>query len=125
MKQMNTEKHESIQLTFWKMPKLTLKQRIARINKLCVKSYLEVLGYDCIVSKAGCAIFPDPLEEGKQLCVDRETNIAWYNDQKVGGVMEIARLLFEVSEKEILNDVMQYSIDKLMDKCGDRQGAIW
>src|SRR6185312_14545056 len=102
MKQMNTEKHESIQLTLWKMPKLTLKQRIARVNRLCVKSYLEILDYRCRVSDTGYAIFLDTPTEGCNLYVDRKTNQVSDDDRKlIGGVVDVACLIFEEDAKEI------------------------
>jgi len=104
----------------------TIKARQERINNLCVKTYLEILGYGTIVSHRGYAIFPSPFREEGTLYVDYGTNKARLSTGKqLGGVLDLASTLFKVPKTTILNNIMQYRIDQLMDRCKDRQGAIW
>ncbi len=96
------------------------------INNLCVKTYLEILGYGAIVSHRGYAIFPSPFHEEGTLYVDYHTNKARLNTgRQIGGVLDLASTLFKVPKTTILNNIVQYRIDLLMDRCGDSQGAIW
>ena len=102
------------------------KTRQERINNLCVKTYLEILGYGSIVSHRGYAIFPLPFHEEGTLYVDYRSNKARLNTgHQLGGVLDLASALFKVPKAVILNNIVQYRIDLLMDRCGDRQGAIW
>ena len=102
------------------------KARQEDINNLCVKTYLEILGYGAIVSHRGYAIFPSPFHEEGTLYVDYRTNKARLNTGKqLGGVLDLASTLFKVPKTTILNNILQYRIDLLMDRCGDLQGAIW
>lgn len=104
----------------------SINVRQERINNMCVKTYLEILGYGSIISSRGYAIFPSPFCEEGTLYVDYRTNKArLHTGRKIGGVLDLASDLFKVSKPTILNDIMQYRIDLLIDRCKDRQGAIW
>lgn len=102
------------------------KARQERINNLCVKTYLEILGYGSIVSHRGYAIFPSPFHEEGTLYVDFRTNkVRLSTGRQIGGVLDLASALFKVPKATILNNIMQYRIDLLINRCGDRQGALW
>ncbi|HEV2481751.1 MAG TPA: hypothetical protein VGS79_18915 [Puia sp.] len=104
----------------------TSKASQERINNMCVKTYLEIIGYGAIVSHRGYAIFPSPFHEEGTLYVDYRTNKARLNTgRQIGGVLDLASTLFKVPKSTILCNIMQYRIDLLMNRCGDRQGAIW
>ena len=105
---------------------ITKKADQERINNLCVKTYLEILGYKAIVSHRGYAIFPSPFSEEGTLYVDFRTNKARLSTGRhIGGVLDLATALFKVRKAAILNDIVPYRIDQLMSRCGDHSGALW
>jgi len=106
--------------------KMTTKEQAASINDLCVKTYMEILGYGCIVSSRGYAIFPSPFSEFGRLYVDHGKNQFWLSHGKLtGGTLDPACALFEQTQKNILKNIAPYRIDILMSRCGSRSGAIW
>jgi len=106
--------------------KITIKEQAASINNLCVKTYMEILGYGCIVSSRGYAIFPSPFSEIGRLYVDHGKNRFWLSHGNLtGGALDLACALFGETRKNILKKIVPYRIDMLMSKCGSRAGAIW
>jgi len=106
--------------------KMTTREQAASINNLCVKTYMEILGYGCIVSSRGYAIFPSPFSEIGRLYVDYDKNrFRLSHGQLTGGVLDLACALFGETKSNILKNIVPYRIDMLMSKCGSRSGAIW
>jgi hypothetical protein len=99
-----------------------------QVKDLCVKTYLEILGYGCLVSSRGYAVFPILSNlEGLNLYVSPKTN-QWrfgVNGTARGGVLELASLKFEVSREEILRNPTLYRIDVLLMVRGGTSGAVW
>ena len=106
--------------------KKTIKERIEAVNNLCVKSYMEILGYQAIYSYPEVVVFPSPFREDEKLYVSHCLN-KYFLDRggKQGGALDLASRLFKVSRAAILNNIMPYRIDLLMDRCGDRPGPAW
>ena len=104
--------------------KLSAKENADRINNMCVKTYLEILGYRGITSARGYAVFASPLGDHGSLYVDFDTKkFRLSHGRRKGGVLDLAAALFKVSKAEILRNAAFYGIDRLIDKCGDRRGA--
>jgi len=105
---------------------LSIKEQEDRVKDLCVKTYLEILGYGCLVSARGYAVFPMLFSAGGSLYVDYITN-QWRfgTGQPCGGVLEFASLRFGVTKSEILRNIDQYHIDVLLIVRGDRRGSVW
>jgi hypothetical protein len=107
--------------------KPTMKEQAAKVNNLCVKTYMEILGY-CggIVESEGLAIFNSPLCETGALYIDRQTNtFRLDHGKRQGGVLDLACAIFKETRSKILRNIALYRIDLLMSKCGERSGAIW
>jgi len=107
--------------------KPTIKQRAAMVNNLCVKTYMDILGY-CggIVEGEELAIFNSPLSETGALYIDRQTNtFRLDHGKRKGGVLDLACAIFKESRSTILRNIVLYRIDLLMSKCGSRSGALW
>jgi len=107
--------------------KPTMKEQAAMVNQLCVKTYMEILGY-CggIVEGEGLAIFNSPLSETGALYIDRQTNtFRLDHGKRKGGVLDLACAIFKESRSTILRNIALYRIDLLMSKCGLRSGALW
>ena len=106
--------------------KIPMKQHIVMVNNLCVKTYMEILGYRCIVSSRGYAIFPSPFSETGRLYVDFEKNrFRLSHGKRTGGALDLACALFGETRSRILKNIALYRIDMLMSKCESREGAIW
>jgi hypothetical protein len=106
--------------------KPTMKQQAEMVNNLCVRTYMEILGY-CggIVEEEGLAIFKSPFKETGALYVDRQTNtFRLDHGKRKGGVLDLACALFKETRSTILRNIVLYRIDLLMSKCGSRSGAI-
>jgi hypothetical protein len=102
------------------------KERVDSVNNLCVKTYMEILGYRCLISACGYAIFPSPFTIIGRLYVSYRTNrFRLSHGTQSGGVLDLACALFGQSPANILNNIAQYRLDMLMDKCGSRTGPIW
>ena len=107
--------------------KPTMKQQAEMVNNLCVKTYMEILGY-CggIVEEEGLAIFNSPFKETGALYVNRQTNtFRLDHGKRKGGVLDLACALFKETRSTILRNIVLYRIDLLMSQCGSRSGAIW
>jgi len=101
------------------------QEQAERINNLCVKSYLEILGYSCVVSARGYSIFPAVFPQEGSLYVDYDINkFRIANGPHIGGVLDLAVKLFRVSKNTILKDIVAYRIDQLIAKSGNRMGSI-
>lgn len=109
------------------MKKVTVKEQVEKVNNLCVKTYLEILGYRGItISGRNLAIFPSPFDEVGRLYIDGPTNrFRLSNGKLTGGVLELACALFGQTRSDILKNIVPYRIDQLMSRCGSRLGAIW
>jgi len=94
----------------------SLKELDDLVKGLCVKSYLEVLGYGCYISNRGFAGFPALCTAAGMLYVDFRTNQYRFGVGGIprGGVLEIAALCFEVSTLQVLLNFASYRIDILM-----------
>jgi hypothetical protein len=107
-------------------PKRPTKERIEEVNDLCVKTYMEILGYKAILTHPSYVVFPSPFPKTEKLYVSHSTN-KYFLDHggKDGGVLDLASRLFKISKTTILMDLMPYKIDLLLDRCGDRPGPAW
>lgn len=106
----------------------SLKELEDRIDDLCVKTYLEILGYGCYVSnRYGFAGFPALFTVDGMLYVDRRTNQYCFGPggKPRGGVLEIAALRFGVSKWQVLLNPSRYRIDILLIVRGHIRGAVW
>jgi len=55
--------------------KPTIKEQAAMVNSLCVKTYMDILGYPGgIIERQGIAVFNSPFDEAGRLYVDKQTN---------------------------------------------------
>lgn len=90
----------------------SIEQQTDAINNLCVKTYMELLGYGCV--------------ESARLYVDHDTNRFRLSDKKLtGGVLDLASALFLKENTEILKNICLYRIDQLLIVCGNRAGSFW
>lgn len=106
--------------------KMPMKERIEAVNNLCIKSNMEILGYQAIYSFPEVVVFPSPFREDEKLYVSHNLNKHFLDSGgKLEGAFDLASRLFKVSRSAILNSIMPYRIDLLMDRCGDRPGPAW
>jgi len=107
--------------------KPTMKEQAAMVNNLCVKTYMDILGYPGgIIERQGIALFNSPFDDAGRLYVDKQTNRFRLSHGRVkGGVLDLACAIFKESRSTILRNIALYRIDLLMSKCGSRSGAIW
>lgn len=107
---------------------LSFAEREDQVKDLCIKTYLEILGYGCLQSARGYAVFPALTNsEGLKIYVNPTTN-HWrfgVNGLPKGGVLEFASLGFQVSKEEILQNPAHYRIDILLAVRGHIRGAVW
>ena len=106
--------------------KASIEQQADAINNLCVKTYMELLGYGCLESARGYVIFPSPFSPFARLYVDHETNRFWLSDGKLtGGVLDLACALFLKKKTDILKNISLYRIEQLMYVCDNQPGSFW
>ena len=76
--------------------KKTIKERINAVNNLCVKSYMEILGYQAIYNYPEVVVFPSPFREDEKLYVSHNLN-KYFLDHGGGrgGVLDLASRLYE------------------------------
>jgi hypothetical protein len=106
--------------------KMKIKEQVEKLNNLCVKTYLEILGYSGVtISGRGLTIFASPFDEVGRLYVDLDSNRFRLSHGKfTGGVLDLACALFGETGNNIIRNIALYRIDLLMTKCGSRSGAI-
>jgi len=106
---------------------MLLKEQCELVNNLCVKTYMEVLGYYGVtISGKALAIFPSPFDEVGRLYVDKHINRFRLSHGKLtGGTLDLACALFKETPNHIVRNIALYRIDLLWTKCGSRSGAIW
>lgn len=99
-----------------------------QVKDLCVKTYLEILGYGCYISsRGGYAGFPALYTAEGILYVDRNLNKYRFGPKGIprGGVLEFASQNFQVSKDEILRNPSRYRIDILLIVRGHIRSAVW
>ncbi|HEY4064139.1 MAG TPA: hypothetical protein VGM30_19670 [Puia sp.] len=103
---------------------LSLEEQTELINSLCVKTYLEILGYYHVNCRA-YVVFASPISAGR-LYVDFHTNrFRLSHGSLTGGVLDLACAIFRKEKTVILKNLSLYRIDLLLYACGDRRGACW
>lgn len=104
-----------------------IKEQAEMVNSLCVKTYMDILGYPGgIIERRGIAIFNSPFDEAGRLYVDKQTNKFRLSHGRLnGGALDLACAIFKESRSSILRNIALYRIDWLMSICGSRSGAIW
>jgi hypothetical protein len=107
--------------------KMSTKALEKKVNDLCVKTYLHVLGHGCFVAReTGKAFFKCPFSEAGPLIVDYATNRFRSGDGNLsGGVLDLASALFNQPKDVILSHIALYRIDLLMMICGNSRGSSW
>ncbi|MDO6431553.1 hypothetical protein Q4E93_13190 [Flavitalea sp. BT771] len=101
--------------------KIDRKKQVDAVNNLSVKSYLEILGYDSLISARGYALFPAVFPKKGIVYVDNGINKFRIGQGKhIGGVLDLATMLFGVSRTAVLKNIALYRIDQLMSKCENR-----
>jgi hypothetical protein len=107
--------------------KITMKEQADFVNNLCVKTYMDILGYPGgIIERQAIALFNSPFDEAGRLYVDKQTNRFRLSHGRLkGGVLDLACAIFKETRSKILRNIALYRIDLLMSKCGSRSGAIW
>lgn len=105
--------------------KIDRKIQVDAVNNLCVKTYLKILGYGCLISARGYVLFPAVFPEKGMLYVDSGMNKFRIGQGKhLGGVLDLAVMLFGVNRTTVLKNIALYRIDQLMSKCANRKNAL-